>query len=101
MIRNYLGFTRGVAGAELAHRAWEQAVLFGAEFIFSEPAGRLAARGANRVITFPDQTEVVARAVLVTVGISSTSHSRKNARHAARLVSSVRRGRALPEMGNR
>jgi len=70
MIRNYLGFTRGVAGAELAHRAWEQAVLFGAEFIFSEPAGRLAARGANRVITLPDQTEVVARAMLLAVGVT-------------------------------
>jgi thioredoxin reductase (NADPH) len=70
MIRNYLGFTRGVAGAELAHRAWEQAILFGAEFIFSEPAGGLAARGANRVITFLDQTEVVARAVLLAVGVT-------------------------------
>ena len=29
LIRNYLGFTRGLGGAELAHRAWEQAVLFG------------------------------------------------------------------------
>jgi len=38
MIRNYPGFTRGVAGAELAHRAWEQAVLFGAEFIFTPPS---------------------------------------------------------------
>ena len=25
MIRNYLGFPRGISGGELAHRAWEQA----------------------------------------------------------------------------
>jgi thioredoxin reductase (NADPH) len=70
MIRNYLGFTRGVTGAELAHRAWEQAVLFGAEVIFPQPASRLATRGADRVITFLDDTEVVARAVLVAVGVT-------------------------------
>jgi len=70
MIRNYLGFTRGVTGAELAHRAWEQAVLFGAEVIFPQPASRLAARGADRVITFLDHTEVAARAVLLAVGVT-------------------------------
>jgi len=31
MIRNYLGFPRGISGGSLAHQAWEQAVLFGAE----------------------------------------------------------------------
>ena len=70
MIRNYLGFTRGVAGAELAHRAWEQAVLFGAEFMFTQPASGLTARGPDRVITFLDGTEVVARAVLLAVGVT-------------------------------
>src|SRR5437660_228723 len=34
LIRNYLGFPRGISGGALAHRAWEQAVLFGAEFVF-------------------------------------------------------------------
>lgn len=29
IIRNYLGFPRGLSGGDLAHRAWEQAVLFG------------------------------------------------------------------------
>ena len=70
LIRNYLGFTRGVAGAELAHRAWEQAIMFGAEFMFTQPASRLAARGADRVITFREGTEAVARAVLIAVGVT-------------------------------
>ena len=35
MIRNYLGFHRGISGGELAHRAWQQAVLLGAEFVFT------------------------------------------------------------------
>jgi thioredoxin reductase (NADPH) len=70
LIRNYLGFTRGIGGAELAHRAWEQAVLFGAEFMFTQPASRLTARGADRVITFREGTEVIARAVLIAVGVT-------------------------------
>ena len=36
LIRNYLGFPRGVSGGALAHQAWEQAVLFGAQFVFTE-----------------------------------------------------------------
>jgi len=48
MIRNYLGFPRGIGGGELAHRAWEQAVLFGAEFAFTRPATGLATRGKER-----------------------------------------------------
>jgi thioredoxin reductase (NADPH) len=43
MIRNYLGFLAGLAA--LAHRAWEQAVLFGAEFVFIQPATELSAHG--------------------------------------------------------
>ena len=70
LIRNYLGFTRGIGGAELAHRAWEQAVLFSAEFMFTQRASRLTARGADRVITFQEGTEVIARAVLIAVGVT-------------------------------
>lgn len=38
MIRNYLGFPRGIGGGELARWAWEQAVLLGAELVFTRPA---------------------------------------------------------------
>jgi hypothetical protein len=43
MIRNYLGFHRGIHGGELAHRAWQQATLLGAEFIFTNRAIALTA----------------------------------------------------------
>jgi thioredoxin reductase (NADPH) len=33
MIRNYPGLPYGVAGGELAFRAWEQILLFGAQFV--------------------------------------------------------------------
>ena len=44
LIRNYLGFPRGISGAELAARATEQAVVFGAELVYAQPATGLAAR---------------------------------------------------------
>jgi thioredoxin reductase (NADPH) len=70
MIRNYLGFPKGISGGELAHRAWEQAVLFGAEFVFAQPAIGLATRGKERVIALSDGSEVSARAVIVATGVA-------------------------------
>ena len=69
MIRNYLGFPRGIGGGELAHRAWEQAVLFGAEFAFTRPATGLATRGRERMISLSDGSEVIARAVIIASGV--------------------------------
>jgi thioredoxin reductase (NADPH) len=68
MIRNYLGFPRGTSGGELAHRAWQQAVLFGAEFLFGHTAIGLVARDTERIIQLSDGGQVTARAVIVAVG---------------------------------
>src|SRR5437870_4157414 len=42
MIRNYLGFPRGISGAELASRAQEQAISLGAEFVITREVTGLA-----------------------------------------------------------
>jgi len=68
MIRNYLGFPKGIGGGELARRAWEQAVLFGAEFAFTRPATGLATRGDRRAIVLSDGSGVSARAVIIASG---------------------------------
>jgi thioredoxin reductase (NADPH) len=70
MIRNYLGFPRGLSGGELAFRAWEQALLFGAHFAFTEPATRLTAQGGERIVGFSNAREVVSRAVILATGVS-------------------------------
>lgn len=70
MIRNYLGFPRGVSGAELAARAFEQAILFGTEMIYGNRATGLEERGALRVVTLADGTEVVGRSVVIATGVS-------------------------------
>jgi hypothetical protein len=39
-IRNFLGFPAGISGSELAERAFQQAWMFGAEFVFINGAAR-------------------------------------------------------------
>ena len=46
LIRNYLGFARGVSGSRLAEQAYEQAAMFGASFVFMHRATTFA-RGAT------------------------------------------------------
>src|SRR4029450_11927555 len=69
MIRNYLGFPRGISGAQLAHRAWEQAVLFGAEFVFMQRTTGLRPRGAQALMALSEDGTAVGRAVLVAAGV--------------------------------
>jgi thioredoxin reductase (NADPH) len=70
LIRNYLGFPRGVSGEELTFRAWEQMLLFGAQFAFTEPATGLSPRGQERVIVLANGDELRARAVIIATGVS-------------------------------
>jgi thioredoxin reductase (NADPH) len=70
MIRNYLGFPRGISGGELAHRAWEQAVLFGAQFVFMHNVVALSPRGDDRVMALADGSQAAARAVIIATGVS-------------------------------
>ena len=68
-IRNYLGFSRGVTGAELAQRAYQQAWVFGTEFILLHAATGLRTADGGFVVTLSDESEVDARAVLLAMGV--------------------------------
>jgi thioredoxin reductase (NADPH) len=70
LIRNYLGFPRGISGGALAHQAWEQAVLFGAQFVFTQQATRLNVRDNAKVITLSAGNAVTARAVIIAAGVT-------------------------------
>ena len=70
LIRNYLGFARGVSGAELAQRAYQQAWSFGASFLHQRSVTALGRNGDRHVLTLSDGTEASARAVVLATGIS-------------------------------
>ncbi len=69
MIRNYLGFPRGVSGADLVFRAWEQTLLFGAEFVFAQRAIGLGSRNDLHSLMLSNGDEVLGRAVVLAFGV--------------------------------
>jgi thioredoxin reductase (NADPH) len=70
MIRNYPGFPHGISGHELTRRACEQAWMFGAHMVFSQPAAGLERRGGGRVVHLADGRQIAARAVIIATGIA-------------------------------
>jgi thioredoxin reductase (NADPH) len=68
-IENYLGFPKGLSGADLTHRAVAQAGRFGAEMLLARDVMSLQRRGPVRAVCF-GAGEVEARAVLVSTGVS-------------------------------
>lgn len=70
LIRNYLGFPRGVSGTDLARRAYEQALLFGADFVYGNDAVSLRRDGGELDLRLSDGSRVRARAVVIATGVS-------------------------------
>jgi thioredoxin reductase (NADPH) len=70
LIRNYLGFPRGIGGGVLANRALEQAWLFGANLVLTQRAMGLRAHGRDRLVQLSDGSEIAAAAVVVASGVS-------------------------------
>lgn len=68
LIRNFLGFPRGITGADLAQRAYQQAWLFGAKYVLARAATGLRADADDHVLTLEDGRELRARAVLIATG---------------------------------
>jgi thioredoxin reductase (NADPH) len=68
MIRNYLGFPRGISGMRLAQRARNQAIRFGARFFTGWPVVSLEP-GTPHVIR-TEGGDVQARAVVIATGVS-------------------------------
>ena len=83
MIRNYLGFPRGISGAELTQRAYQQAWLFGAKYVFSREVTALSSRGSERLVTIAGGIEISARAVIIATG---AAYRRLDAPELERLV---------------
>ncbi len=70
LIRNYLGFSRGISGQELATQAYTQAWLFGASFDFARHATGLRRAEDEFLVSLSDGIEVRGRSVLIATGVS-------------------------------
>jgi thioredoxin reductase (NADPH) len=75
LIRNYLGFPRGVSGRRLAQQAYEQAWVFGANFAFMQRMTDLAREDDGLIVTLSDSGRVRARAVLLATGAPAIADS--------------------------
>jgi thioredoxin reductase (NADPH) len=69
LIRNYLGFPRGLGGGELAQRAYQQAWLFGAQFRLTHRATALEPRDGRHIVRTDSGAEIAARAVVLALGV--------------------------------
>ena len=69
-IENYLGFPRGLSGADLAQRAIAQARRFGAEMVLARDVVALEARGPVRAVRLDGAGDIEARSVVLATGVS-------------------------------
>lgn len=68
LIRNYLGFPKGVSGSRFAEQAYEQASVFGASFVFMHRVTALTCLGNLLSVSLEDERRVTARTVILTIG---------------------------------
>ena len=70
LIENYLGFPKGVSGADLARRATTQATRLGAEILTAQAVTRIRVEGPYRFVTLADGTELSCHALIIATGAS-------------------------------
>ena len=70
LIRSYLGFSRGLSGAELVQRGYQQAWVFGARFVVTREIDQLTPTAGGFVAHIRNVGEVSARAVVISTGVS-------------------------------
>jgi thioredoxin reductase (NADPH) len=70
LIRNYLGFSRGLSGAELAQRGYQQAWVFGARFLVTREVDSLSRDTTRFWAHIRDVGDVCARAVVISSGVT-------------------------------
>ncbi|MBK9125074.1 MAG: FAD-dependent oxidoreductase [Chloroflexi bacterium] len=69
-IENYLGFPKGLSGADLAQRATTQAIRFGTEILTTQEAKSVRVDGPYRIVTLSDGTELSCHALIVATGVT-------------------------------
>lgn len=70
MIRNYLGFARGISGRSLALAAFQQTTTFGADIILMNSAVNLSRSGSHHIVEASDGSRITARTVVIAAGVT-------------------------------
>jgi thioredoxin reductase (NADPH) len=70
LIRNYLGFSRGISGAELTQRAYQQAWVFGCQFAHVTSATSLERTDDGFVVGLGPDHRIRCSAVVLATGVS-------------------------------
>ena len=70
MIRNYLGFARGISGSSLARAAYEQAWAFGSRFLVGSEITSMECGYDQHVLRTADGCELRSRAVILAMGVA-------------------------------
>ena len=69
-IENYLGFPKGLSGADLARRATAQARRFGAELLTAQEAVGIRVEDPYRYVTLSDESELSCHSLFIATGVS-------------------------------
>jgi len=68
-IENYLGFPKGVSGADLMRRAATQVQRLGAEILTAQEVTGVRVEGPYKIVTLGDGTELRSHALLIATGV--------------------------------
>ncbi len=70
-IENYLGFPKGLSGADLARRATAQAQRLGAEILLAQEVSKVRVEDPNRYVILGDGTEIGCRSLIIASGVTT------------------------------
>jgi thioredoxin reductase (NADPH) len=70
LIRNYLGFAKGVSGTELAQQAFQQAWVFGTSFLMTRAVTGIRPNDDRFLISLSNGEEASSKAVVLAMGVS-------------------------------
>ena len=69
-IENYLGFPKGLSGADLAQRATVQAARLGAEILTTQEAAKVRVEETTRTVALADGAELSCKALIIATGVT-------------------------------
>lgn len=69
LIENYLGFPKGISGADLSRRAHSQATRLGAEILVPATVTKIERKDPFKIVHLADGSSITAKAMIVTSGV--------------------------------